>query len=112
MAVRLLDTTPRWVEIDGSRFHIRSLDAEERARALETQTTDTGEIRMNLGVYNLRVVEFGLLDWENVEDASGNPVEFSKEKIKLLPTDVLTKLANEILGISTLSTEEEQELRG
>ena len=119
--MKLISKKVREVKIDDAVFKIRRLDAQERAEVAEvsmmieataTRGAERGKISVNPIRYQLAVVERGLVGWENIFDDEGNPVPFDKDKIKLLPEDVLDKLAGEIAGTAGLTAEEAEELRG
>lgn len=48
-------------------------------------------------------LELGVVGWENIDDAAGNPLPFSRESVWLLPVSVLAQAAMRIINISRLS---------
>lgn len=44
----------------------------------------------------------GIIDWENIDDESGQPVRFTRENIDLLPVGILAEVSMRIISISRL----------
>lgn len=42
-------------------------------------------------------LRFGVVDWENVDDERGNPLQFSHENLKFLPVSALSEIAIRII---------------
>lgn len=50
-------------------------------------------------------LNYGLMDWENVMDADGKPLKFTRQNVQLLPAKVLSNIAAEIIDRSTFEGE-------
>lgn len=52
-------------------------------------------------------IRYGLRGWRNVEDQNGNPVKFSRDNLKFIPSNILIELASRIIATSKFSAEED-----
>lgn len=53
-----------------------------------------------------QTLRYGLVGWDNFNDAEGKAVKFSRMNFGRLPVTVLTELFSEIINISSLSEED------
>ncbi len=69
---------------------------------------DSGNIRMALGERELSLVLKKVKAWKNIEDESGEPMQFSPANLRSLPMSVIGEILQRIMHISTLSQVEEK----
>lgn len=94
MAVRLITENERNVfEYDGTKFYYRRVGATQ---TLVINKKHTKRGITDFAAVGYEIVEYCLLDWENMEGADGELVPFSKELIKQLPDDVIQELSTQI----------------
>jgi hypothetical protein len=107
--IRLEKDEVNKIEIDGSIFHYRVLNAEDEAKVQNemVKVNPKGKIDWKMGEYLLRSLERGLVDWENVAGDDGKVINFSKDLIKFLPRSTREKL-RELIIPGGLTTEEEK----
>lgn len=94
MPIRLVSETERNVAfIDGATFYYRRVPFAVRQR-LTKQHTERG--LLNGDAYALAILEYALLDWEDILDQHGNAVPFSLAILPQLPEQTMASLLNKI----------------
>lgn len=92
MAVRLIRENERNIfDYEGAKFYYRRISVTQ-SMVINKRNTKRG-ITDHLAA-GLEIVQWCLLDWEGVEDETGQSVPFSKECIKDLPDDLVTELTS------------------
>lgn len=90
MAVRLISETERNVfEYDDSKFYYRRISATQ-AGVIQKKHTKRGITDHHAA--GLELVQWCLLDWENVLDENGEPIPFTKELVRAMPDDLVSEL--------------------
>lgn len=94
-----------------TRFKIKPLDGlqyyELQTITRIVQVDKVGNMLPNIEAVRLSL-NYGLVDWENLNDANGEPIAYSADNVGLLPSDVLYALANEIAARSALSEDQKK----
>ena len=89
-----------------SKFKIKPLNGEQFMEVVADSETDrSGDIRLNGRGLKL-ALRYGIIDWENIEKENGIPLKFSVHNLKLLPMEVLSDLASEIVNRSAMEDDE------
>lgn len=84
--IRLIGTEERLtLQVDGSVFHYRRIPADVRARIVRTNTVRGKE---NWEEITRQLLQYAVRGWENVNDAAGEPVQFSSDLVEHLPESV------------------------
>lgn len=95
-------------ESNPTRFKIKGLMGDQFAEVVpEFVFTDTGALKNITGKGILLCLNYGLTDWENFANDSGN-VKFSRGRTNLLPYAIMAELALEIIKASTPTEEEKK----
>lgn len=98
------------VKFEDATFIVRVLNAEEEAiisDKLFGVKGGSGEITLSMASTSLAICMEALVGWSTVKDENGKDVPFSKDKIKLLPSDAISKISNAAKG-NKISEEEEK----
>lgn len=95
--------TPTQEESDSpTRFKLKPLDGFERLEV----SAEVGARRV-ASAQKLAVM-YGLVDWENLQDQSGNQIKFSRENFRLLPVGVIAEIAVQVITSAKLSDEQKK----
>ncbi len=116
MAIKAVEgLAPSWYvptaevgEEEPTRFKLKPLNREQLDSVLEgAAQSEQGGLKLTArGVgYALR---FGLIDWENFNNAQDKPVKFSPANFIKMPWSVGIELAGEIVNQSFMSEEDEK----
>lgn len=92
-----------------TRFQIRGLNGNEIAQVVPDVHISNNGDDVSIGHTAMRLcLGFGLLNWENFNDAEGNPVKFFKNPTKnmeKLSYDLQAELAGAIFDASNIGEE-------
>lgn len=94
-------------------FYIKKFSVSENSAIYDKAYgyDDAGKIQFLGGTVNRLKLKYGLVEWKNVKDSSGNDVKCTEETKDLLPTDVALWIVEEIdklNGVSTKLSEDER----
>lgn len=93
--------TPEQEESDRmTRFKIKPLTGLEHLEIAEELS------RKKLAAAQKLAIRYSLIDWENLDDAKGQPVPFSLENMGILGANLLSELAQEALTLSQMDEEQ------
>ena len=88
MAVRLIsDSEKLFIDIEGARFYYRRMPAHVRA-GIESRFTNNRTGKTDWTKASVALLDYCLLNWQDVVDTAGNSVAFTKELIKFIPDTV------------------------
>lgn len=85
-----------------TRFKLKPLDGFE---TLEV-SAEVGARRV--AAAQKLAVKYGLVDWENFCDESGNNIKFSRENFRLLPVGAIAEIAVQVINGATLDKEQKK----
>lgn len=92
MAVKIIKKEERLkITLEGSDFFYRRIPSPERAEILQRLTPRRGG-DPNWEKVMKEMLQFGLLDWKDVEDADDQPVPFDRELCGWLPQTIQVDL--------------------
>lgn len=86
-----------------ARFKLRPMTGPEILDLRAYYIQSTGKI---MGKGALIVLSACMLDWENVSNEKGEPVQFAADNIETLPPAILNELANKLVMMSRLTETE------
>lgn len=106
MAVKIIKKEEHLkITLEGSDFFYRRIPSPERAEILQRLTPRRGG-DPNWEKVMKEMLQFGLKDWSNVEDAEGASVPFDKELAGWLPQTIQVDLLD-ALGANVEQLQEE-----
>lgn len=89
-----------------AKVKLKPLDGEQYMEVFtEAEQTRTGDLKLT-GLGLKLALRYGIIGWENILDESGKKLKFSPHSIKMLPMEVLSELASEIINRSSPDEEE------
>lgn len=110
MGVVLRKLGAKTVEVEGSKFTVRVVDAEEEAKIMDNlfKLKEDKTIKLSTGETSLEFVRETLEGWEGVQEDTGKvdekgkrilkDIPFSPDLIALLPSATILKLAEAAQG--------------
>jgi hypothetical protein len=91
-----------------AKFKLRPLVGETHMAVFaETDQDRNGELKLT-GIGLKAAIHEGVVGWENISDANGKPLKFTKFNLRHLPMEILSDLAAEIVNRSSATEEEEK----
>lgn len=110
----VLETDRELPAEEQTKFFIKPLSARQNAQiqdGMRFNKTENGATIENIGTHTLEILKYGLVGWENFNDADGNPIKFTKnmdENIDKLCVEYRYELSGAIMELSNLGPAKEK----
>ena len=92
-------------EDEPARFKVRPLTGAQALEVLDDYDPRKGRF-LSRGIQ--LALRHGLLDWENILDEHGNPLECKPENLRYIPAVEANEVGNHIMDLAELGGEEEK----
>jgi len=80
-------------------FHLRGLTVAEYRMCEEFYSGDTSKV----GEFGLKVLEFGLMGWDDFTYDDGEIIPFSLDNLSAIPYFIQLELYNEVINLSEVN---------
>jgi len=89
-----------------TRFKLKPMDGQQYMGVMADGNIDQDGL-MSFSERTMKnTLRYGLVNWDNLHDAEGKAIKFSRLNFGRLPVGVLTELFSEIIRLSSLSEDD------